>query len=97
MSSDEELADVFVVDAGKGSVDLEDFNFEQTVRRKVGAVWGLMPETKEYLARHIMPWEPGIGIWVRGRHLEAWQKAVEVEHQCCPSLHCRPGLDAFLF
>ena len=55
MSSDEQLGDVFVVDAGEGSVDLEDFNFEQTVRHKVGAAWGLMPETKEYLARHIMP------------------------------------------
>ena len=55
ISSDQQLGDVFVVDAGKGSVDLKDFDFEQKVRRKEGAAWGLMPETKEYLARHMMP------------------------------------------
>ena len=55
MSSDEQLGDVYVVDTGKGRVDLEDFNFEHEVRRKVGAAWGLMPETKEYLVKHMMP------------------------------------------
>ena len=55
MSSGEQLGDVYVVDTGKGRVDLEDFNFEHEVRRKVGAAWGLMPETKEYLMQHVQP------------------------------------------
>ena len=55
MSSDEELGDVYVADTGKGRVGLEDFNFDHEVRRKVGAEWGLMPETKEYLMQHVQP------------------------------------------
>ena len=55
LSSDEELGDVYVADTGKGRVDLEDFNFDNEVRRKVGAEWGLMPETKEYLMQHVHP------------------------------------------
>ena len=55
MSSDEQLGDIFVVDTGKGRNDLEDFTFEHEVRRKVGAAWGLMLETKEYLTQHVLP------------------------------------------
>ena len=55
LSSDEELGDVYVADTGKGRVGLEDFNFDNEVRRKVGAEWGLMPETKEYLMQHVHP------------------------------------------
>ena len=54
MSSDEQLGDVYVADTGKGRIGLEDFNFEHEVRRKVGAAWGLMPETKEYLMQHVL-------------------------------------------
>ena len=55
MSSDEELGDVYVADTGKGRVGLEDFNFDHEVRRKVGAEWGQMSETKEYLMQHVQP------------------------------------------
>ena len=47
LSSDVQLGDVFIEDAGNRSEDLEDFNFTQKVRRKVGAAWGLMLATKE--------------------------------------------------
>ena len=56
LSSDEEFSDVCIADTGNGRVGLEDFNFEHAVRRrKVGAEWGLMPETKEYLMQHVQP------------------------------------------
>ena len=55
MSSDEQLRDVYVPDTGNGWVGLQDFVFEHEVRRKVGAEWGLMPETKEYLMQHVQP------------------------------------------
>ena len=55
MSSDEELGDVYIADTGKGRVGLEDFNFDNLVRRKVGAEWGLTPETKECLMQHVRP------------------------------------------
>ena len=53
LSGDAEVGEVFVGDEGKRDVDLEDFNFEPVVHRKVRAPWDLMRVTKEYLA--VMP------------------------------------------
>ena len=54
-NQEEELGDVYIADTGKGRAGLEDFNFDHEVRRKVGAEWGPMSETKEYLKQHVQP------------------------------------------
>jgi hypothetical protein len=55
MSSDEQLGDVYVADTSNRQIRPEDLIFEHEVRRKVGAAWGVMPETKEYLEQHVLP------------------------------------------